>query len=85
MGRTMRRGDSSLNYLPTQYICDFVMSIEDDNGQRVFDGIEYQSAMRDNGAKASIPLGLYKRERPPYGGLFVLCFDLIVLCIKQFR
>ena len=54
MGRTMRRGDSPLDYLPTQYICDFVMSIEDDNGQRVFDGIEYQSAMRDNGANLAI-------------------------------
>lgn len=54
MGRTMRRGDSSLDYLPTQYICDFIMSIEDDNGQPVFDGIEYQSAMRDSGANLAI-------------------------------
>lgn len=54
MSRTMRRSDSSLDYLPTQYICDFIMSIEDDNGQPVFDGIEYQSAMRGSGANLAI-------------------------------
>ncbi len=54
MGRTMRRGDSVLDYLPTQYICDFIMSIEDESGQHIFDGIEYQSAMRDKGANLAI-------------------------------
>ena len=39
MSRTMRKGDSPLDYLPTQYICDFIMSITDENGQPVFDGI----------------------------------------------
>lgn len=54
MGRTMRRGDSALDYLPTQYICDFVMSIKDIDGNYMFDGIEYQSAMRDGGANLAI-------------------------------
>lgn len=54
MGKTMRRGDSALDYLPTQYICDFVMSIEDENGNPFFDGIEYQSAMRSNGANLAV-------------------------------
>ena len=50
MSRTMRRGDSPLDYLPTQYICDFIMSITDEDGQPVFDGIEYQSAMHSKGS-----------------------------------
>lgn len=54
MGRTMRRNDSPLDYLPTQYICDFIMSIEDENGNPVFDGIEYQSAMRASGANIAV-------------------------------
>lgn len=54
MSRTMRRGDSSLDYLPTQYICDFIMSITDEDGQPVFDGIEYQSTMHSKGSNLAI-------------------------------
>lgn len=54
MSRTMRRGDSPLEYLSTQYICDFVMSIVDDDGLPVFDGIEYQSAMHSKGSNLVI-------------------------------
>lgn len=54
MGRTMRRGDSILDYLPTQYICDFVMSISDDEGNPIFDGIQFQSAMHREGSNWTI-------------------------------
>ena len=54
MARTQRRGDSPLDYLPTQYVCDFIMSIEDADGNHTFDGIEYQSAMRNEGANLAI-------------------------------
>lgn len=54
MSRTMRKGDSPLDYLPTQYICDFVMSITDQHGQAIFDGIEYQSAMYSKGSNLAI-------------------------------
>ena len=54
MSRTMRRGDSPLDYLPTQYICDFIMSITDEDGQPVFDGIMYRSAMHSKGANLAI-------------------------------
>jgi len=54
MSRTMRRGDSPLDYLPTQYICDFIMSIVDDEGTPMFDGIEYQSAMHSKGSNLAI-------------------------------
>ena len=54
MSKTMRRGDSILDYLPTQYICDLIMSIVDDDGHPIFDGIEYQSAMKNSGANLAI-------------------------------
>lgn len=54
MSRTMRRGDSPLDYLPTQYICDFIMSITDEYDNPVFDGIEYQSAMHSRGSNLVI-------------------------------
>lgn len=51
MSKTMRRGDSPLDYLPTQYICDFVKSLIDaDTGVAIFDGIVYKSAMHEKGA-----------------------------------
>ncbi len=54
IARTMRRGDSILDYIPTQYICDYVMSICDDAGNPVFDGIRYQSAMHSAGSNFTI-------------------------------
>lgn len=54
MSKTMRRGDSPLDYLPTQYIADFVKSITNDDGDPVFDGIEYQSAMHSRGSNLTI-------------------------------
>lgn len=54
MSKTMRRGDSPLDYLPTQYICDFIMSIVDEDGMPMFHGIEYQSAMHNKGSNLTI-------------------------------
>lgn len=54
MSRTMRRGDSPLDYLPTQYICDFIMSITDSNGNALYDGIQYKSVMNSNGYNLAI-------------------------------
>lgn len=54
IARTMRSGDSKLDYIPTQYICDYVMSICDDKGNPVFDGIRYQSAMHSSGTNLTI-------------------------------
>ena len=42
MSRPLRRSDSTLDYVPTQYIVDFIKSIEH-NGQQEYDGIEYTS------------------------------------------
>lgn len=54
ISRTMRKGDSPLDYIPTQYICDFIMSITDALGNPLYDGIEYKSAMHKAGANLTI-------------------------------
>lgn len=48
MGKIMRRSDSALDYVPTQYISDFVKSIVHD-GVPEYAGIEYKSVMHDDG------------------------------------
>lgn len=42
ISRPLRKNDSRLDYLPTQYICDFIKSIG-------FDGIQYSSTMCSDG------------------------------------
>ena len=48
MGKVMRRSDSALDYVPTQYITDFVKSIKHD-GVVEYAGIEYKSVMHSEG------------------------------------
>ena len=54
MSHPMRKGDSDLDYLPTQYIADFIMSMRDENGNPMYDGIRYQSAMHNEGSNLAI-------------------------------
>lgn len=54
LSRTMRRNDSLLDYLATQYISDFVMSIEDEKGNCLFDGVVYKSAMTNSGFNLAV-------------------------------
>ena len=50
MGRVMRRSDDILDYLPTQYITDFVSSIESEEpGKHAYQGIEFRSVMNPGG------------------------------------
>lgn len=47
VARPVRSSDSNLEYLPTQYICDYIKSIqnEDNPGEQVYQGIMYESTM----------------------------------------
>ncbi|WP_019914065.1 RES family NAD+ phosphorylase [Paenibacillus sp. HW567] len=45
IAKPLRRQDSALDYLPTQYIVDFIKSIKTTEGTREYDGIEYDSTM----------------------------------------
>lgn len=54
MGKPVRHSDSSLDYVPTQYIADFIKSITDDDGRPVFQGIQYRSVMKSGGFNLAI-------------------------------
>ena len=53
MSKPLRRGDSTLDYVPTQYIVDFIKSI-DHNGVQEYDGIEYNSTTNPGGYNLAI-------------------------------
>ena len=53
MSKALRRSDSTLDYVPTQYIVDFIKSIEC-NGIQEYDGIEYKSTTNPNGYNLAI-------------------------------
>lgn len=55
LGKALRRTDSNLDYIPTQYISDFIksLSIEDEYGGK-YAGIEYNSTMNPYGFNLSI-------------------------------
>lgn len=48
MGKPLRRSDSTLDYVPTQYIVDFIKSIMHD-GKPEYAGIEYNSTLNPGG------------------------------------
>jgi hypothetical protein len=55
MGKALRRNDSPLDYIPTQYISDFIKSLqidEADGGK--YAGIEYNSTMNSGGFNLAI-------------------------------
>jgi len=47
VAKPMRRHDSSLDYLPTQYLCDYIKSLG-------YAGFEYRSAMNEDGSNVAI-------------------------------
>lgn len=53
MSKSLRRSDSTLDYVPTQYIVDFIKSIEHDSKQE-YDGIEYYSTTNPSGYNLAI-------------------------------
>ena len=49
MGKTLRRDDSPLDYIPTQFIADYIKSFQNDTFEILYHGIEYQSTMNRDG------------------------------------
>lgn len=49
----MRRSDSPLDYVPTQYVTDYIQSITHD-GTHEYDGIEYKSTLHPSGFNLAI-------------------------------
>lgn len=54
IAKPLRRHDSHLDYIPTQYICEFIKSITDKHGHRMYDGIKYRSTMNSGGYNLAI-------------------------------
>lgn len=53
MSKSLRRNDSTLDYVPTQYVTDFIKSIEHDN-MNEYSGIEYKSTTNPSGYNLAI-------------------------------
>jgi hypothetical protein len=53
IGRTLRRSDSILDYIPTQYISDFIKSISYGHNPE-YSGIEYNSTINPSGQNTAI-------------------------------
>lgn len=53
MSKSLRRSDSTLDYVPTQYIVDFIKSIEHD-GKKDYGGIAYNSTTYPGGYNLAI-------------------------------
>lgn len=55
IAKSVSRNDSALTYLPTQYICDYIKSIWDNEKQsNMYDGIEYSSTTCPSGYNIAI-------------------------------
>lgn len=55
MGKALRRSDSPLDYLATQYITDFIKSLENPaDSTSTYSGIEYKSVMNEIGYNLAI-------------------------------
>jgi hypothetical protein len=55
MAKVLRQGDSHIDYIPTQYIADYLNSREFNNGlSTVCNGIEYKSTMNPSGYNLAI-------------------------------
>ena len=49
MSKTLRRDDSHLDYISTQFIADCIKSFQGENSEQLYRGIEYQSTMNKDG------------------------------------
>jgi len=53
MGKALRRSDSILDYVATQYISDFIKSLNIENNKK-YAGLEYNSTMNPNGFNLAV-------------------------------
>lgn len=53
MGRAMRSSDNHLDYIPTQYLCDFIKTLEFELNKK-YSGVEYSSTLNPSGHNLAI-------------------------------
>ena len=53
MAKTVRSNDNNLDYIPTQYLCDFIKTLKYSN-ESTYDGVEYSSTLNQSGYNLAI-------------------------------
>lgn len=53
MGRAVRSSDNHLDYIPTQYLCDFIKTLEYESNEK-YSGVEYSSTLNPGGHNLAI-------------------------------
>ena len=53
MGIAVRASDNHLDYIPTQYLCDFIKTLEYESGKK-YSGVEYTSTLNSSGYNLAI-------------------------------
>jgi RES domain protein len=53
MGRALRAGDNHLDYIPTQYLCDFIKTLTYKSDEK-YSGVEYSSTLNPGGNNLAI-------------------------------
>lgn len=53
MGRALRAGDNHLDYIPTQYLCDFIKTLFCKSDEK-YSGVEYSSTLNPGGNNLAI-------------------------------
>ena len=53
MGRAVRSSDNHLDYIPTQYLCDFIKTLEYEANKK-YSGVEYSSTLNPGGYNLAI-------------------------------
>lgn len=71
IAKPLRRQDSHLDYLPTQYICDYIKTIRS-NGEPDYSGIEFKSTMNKDGFNLAI-----------FDGRLFDCEDITVYDVQE--
>jgi hypothetical protein len=71
IAKPLRRQDSHLDYLPTQYICDYIKTIRS-NGDPDYSGIEFKSTMNKDGFNLAI-----------FDGSLFECEDVTVYDVQE--
>lgn len=53
MGRAVRSSDNHLDYIPTQYLCDFIKTLDCEQGKK-YSGVEYTSTLNSLGYNLAV-------------------------------
>lgn len=73
LSKPIRKKDSDFDYLPTQYLCEYIKSVLG------FDGVQYQSAMNPSGSN----LAIFNDHKVECVGVKVLKVDEVIYQVSE--